>query len=108
MIFSTTSKIRLAILLKIGYNTRMNNSYNQFSKFDEIDAYLADQAMADGSVQEPTLVDDKELSGLLAELWLEEQQEHSAQVLRQQEEEEFEDERSAFDDYYNNYAYEMD
>ena len=107
-ISSSTSKIRLALPLKIGYNTRMNNSYNQFSKFDEIDAFLADEAAAKGSVASVDLVADKELASLMAELWLEEKQEQSAHTLRQQEEDEREDERNQFDDYYSNYAYEME
>jgi len=86
----------------------MNNSYNQFSKFDEIDAYLADQAVSEGSVQSVDLVGDKELASLLAELWLEESQETEAHASRQREDEEREDERNQFDDYYSDYAYEME
>ena len=51
---------------------------------------------------EPELVDDAELKSLLQELWQEE-----ADLARKREEEEY-TERDAFDDFYNDYANEME
>ena len=73
---------------------------------DNLDEYTAHQEaeLLSDMNDEPELVDDDELKSLLQELW---QEEAALAMKREQEEEEY-TERDAFDDFYNEYANEME
>jgi hypothetical protein len=73
---------------------------------DNLDEYNANQEaeLLSDMNDEPELVDDAELKSLLQELW---QEEADLAMKREQEEEEY-TERDAFDDFYNDYANEME
>ena len=85
----------------------MNNHYDNPDfelTGDALDEYTAHQEaeLASDMHDEPELVDDAEIKSLLQELWQEE-----ADLAMKREEEEY-TERDAFDDFYNDYANEME
>tara|TARA_R110002110_G_scaffold165972_3_gene366442 strand:+ start:504 stop:767 length:264 start_codon:yes stop_codon:yes gene_type:complete len=84
------------------YNTTKDE--HAFLMGDALDEYSANQEaeLLSDMNDEPELVDDAELKSLLQELWQEE-----ADLARKREEEEY-TERVAFDDFYNDYANEME